>query len=464
MKNNKIGLKLGFVIMSLFLIVILALGFTIDRMFTNFYYSEMQHETEELTSHFIGMAESQDTSNEQMMSTFADFSDVSIFNILEDGSVNLHSGVHDPSDRSFIRSSDVNRIFSGESVSFEYKDPTGHSYIITGKPISEGNSVRSALYVMASTENMKQSLAAVRNILMLAGLGAFILALGITGIIAQILSRPLIKMQKATRKIAAGELETRLSIRSNDEIGFLAGAINDLAVDLQRYRDTRQEFLANISHELRTPITYLEGYAKVVKNGLYETEEEKDLYLDIIYEEAHRIQHLVDDLFELAKMEEGKITLDLDGVDLKHMAEQAIRRIDLKAKEKGLGLNIHHSGEAALIRGDVKRMEQILMNLLENAIRYTDVGEIDVHVIFETESAVIIVEDTGIGIPEEELPYLFERFYRVEKSRSRQYGGTGLGLSIVYKLVELHGGKIIVTSQVGQGTRCEVRFAKQSEQ
>ncbi|KAA1191530.1 sensor histidine kinase [Paenibacillus sp. B2(2019)] len=462
MKNNIIGLKLGSVIMSVFLVVLLILGITIDRMFTSFYYNEMQKETEELTLHFIGMAESPDSSNEQMMSTFAEFSDVSIFNISKDGSVILHSGVHDRADRSFINASDISRIFAGKSVNFEYTDPTGHRYFITGKPISNGQTIQSALYVMSSTENMKQSLASIRNLLLLAGIGAFILALGITGIISLLLSRPLIKMQKATRKIAAGELETRLSIRSNDEIGFLAGAINDLAIDLQRYRDTRQEFLANISHELRTPITYLKGYTKVVKDGLYENEGERDLYLDIIHEEAHRLEHLVEDLFELAKMEEGKISLTLDWIDLKHMAEQAVRRVELKAKEKGLQLKIMYHGVSYRVRGDEKRMEQIMMNLLENAIRYTDEGEITVHVDEDVDgdTVLFIVEDTGIGIPEEELPYVFERFYRVEKSRSRQYGGTGLGLSIVKKLVELHGGKIRITSQPGVGTRCEVRLPR----
>ncbi|WP_339315238.1 HAMP domain-containing sensor histidine kinase [Paenibacillus sp. FSL R10-2734] len=462
MKNNVIGLKLGYVIMSVFLVVLLVLGITIDRMFTGFYYSEMQKEAEELTSHFIGMAESPDSSNEQMMSTFAEFSDVSIFNISKDGSVILHSGMHDRADRSFIHASDVSRIFAGKTVNFEYKDPTGHRYFITGKPISDGHTIQSALYVMSSTENMKQSLASIRNLLLLAGVGAFILALGITGVIALLLSRPLIKMQKATRKIAAGELETRLSIRSNDEIGNLAGAINDLAVDLQRYRDTRQEFLANISHELRTPITYLQGYTKVVKDRLYVTEEERDLYLDIIHEEAHRLEHLVDDLFELAKMEEGKVTLTLDWIDLKHLAEQAVRRVELKAKEKGIHLKIQHHGDSYRIRGDEKRMEQIMMNLLENAIRYTDEGEITVLVDEDKDkdSTLFIVEDTGIGIPKEELPYVFERFYRVEKSRSRQYGGTGLGLSIVKKLVELHGGEIRITSQPGIGTRCEVQLPR----
>ncbi|KAI7249086.1 hypothetical protein KC345_g11777, partial [Hortaea werneckii] len=225
--------------------------------------------------------------------------------------------------------------------------------------------------------------------------------------------------------------------------------------------DTRQEFLANISHELRTPITYLQGYAKVVKEELYETKEEKDLYLDIIGQEAHRLQHLVDDLFELAKMEEGKIPLNLEQVNLRQIVDQAVRRVELSAKEKGLQLTAVYSGRMdGGIRGDSKRMEQIVMNLLENAVRYTEKGEIKASLTFTPVSAVFVVEDTGIGISEAELPYIFDRFYRVEKSRSRQYGGTGLGLSIVNKLVELLGGKIVITSEVGVGTRCEVVFER----
>lgn len=185
--------------------------------------------------------------------------------------------------------------------------------------------------------------------------------------------------------------------------------------------------------------------------------------MDIIHQEAHRLQHLVDDLFELAKMEEGKVTLTQEWIDLSQLAEQAVRRVELKAKEKGLLLKLQLSGDAYMIRGDQKRMEQIIMNLLENAIRYTDEGEIIVHMEFAADAATLIVEDTGIGIPEEELPYIFERFYRVEKSRSRQYGGSGLGLSIVKKLVELHGGKIRMISQPGAGTRCEVQLLNLSK-
>lgn len=460
MKNNRIGLKLGFIIITVFLIVLVFLGFTIDRLFTSFYIDRMRTENEELGSHFAVMAQTDSTSGE-MMKTFAEFSNVSIFNVNANSDVILHSGTHDSSDRKMIRSADLEKIFAGKKVNFLYTEPSGIRYFISGQPIYEKDVATSALYVMSSTEKMEQSLLAVRNLLILSGIGAFLLALGITWITAQYLSRPLLKMQQATRKIAAGDLETRLDINSNDEMGSLAHAINDLAVDLQRYRDTRQEFFANISHELRTPITYLEGYSQVLQQELYETVEEKNKYLEIIHDEALRLQHLVEDLFDLSKMEEGKINLELDWVNMSDLTQQAVRKVELKAREKSLSLKYHENGMMKKTRADKKRMEQIILNLLENAVRYTEKGEINVSLTYTSSAILLVVEDSGIGIPKDEIPYIFERFYRVEKSRSRQYGGTGLGLSIVKKLVELQGGQITVTSEVDKGTRFEIRFIQQ---
>ncbi|OMG00870.1 ATP-binding protein [Paenibacillus sp. FSL R7-0337] len=460
MKNNRIALKLGFIIISVFLIVLMFLGLTIDRLFTSFYFDRMQTENEELGSHFALMAQSDSTSGE-MMKTFAEFSNVSIFNVNAKSEVILHSGTHDSSDRNMIRSAELDRIFAGEKVNFLYTGPSGIRYFVSVQPIYEQDAVSSALYVMSSTETMEQSLLELRNPLILSGIGAFLLALGITWIIAQYLSRPLLMMQQATRKIAAGDLETRLDMKSKDELGSLAHAINDLAADLQRYRDTRQEFLANISHELRTPITYLEGYTQVLRQELYETAEEKDKYLEIIHDEALRLRHLVEDLFDLAKMEEGKINLQLDGVNLSDLTQQVVRKAELKSTEKGLSLKYNETGTMRKLLADKKRMEQIILNLLENAVRYTEKGEINVSLTYTSSAVLLVVEDSGIGIPEEEIPYIFERFYRVEKSRSRQYGGTGLGLSIVKKLVELQGGQIIVTSQADQGTRFEIQFIQQ---
>lgn len=461
--RNKIGFKLGLIILSAFVVVIASLGLAIGRMFSNFYNAEMRTEVDELTTHFTVMSDSPEILTEQTLLKFADFSNVSILYVDNQGNVLAHSGEHDLSDQSFIRPSDVQNLFSGKSMGFEHTDTKGERYFVGAAPILEGNNVISAVYVLSSTKHMDESIAAVRNVLVLSGVGAFLLALGITWIMAQILSRPLVKMQEATRKIAVGDLETRLNIISNDEIGSLAGAINNLAEDLQRYRDTRQEFFANISHELRTPITFLEGYTKVIKDRLYDTEEEKDKYLDIIRGEALRLQHLVDDLFELAKMEEGKISLSLEWIDLAEIADNAVRKIRLKAGDKGLELNTHINNSIPLILGDGMRMEQVLINLLENAVRYTDKGGIHINLNENSSYIYLIVEDTGIGIPETELPFIFERFYRVEKSRSRQYGGTGLGLSIAKKLVELQGGEILVSSKIGDGTRFEIRFEHEGQ-
>lgn len=304
--------------------------------------------------------------------------------------------------------------------------------------------------------NQVQSMYQVKQLLILSGVGAFFLALGFTFVLSRKLSDPLIQMERAARKIAKGELETRVSIVSSDEVGSLAKAFNEMAEDLQKYRDSRREFFANISHELRTPMTYLQGYAKVVKEKLYTTEEEKDKYLEIIQQEANRLTHLIEDLFDLSKMEEGKVSLQLEWIDLSELIGNVVQKIKPQAMKKHLFVHMDISECTALVCLDGNRMEQVFMNLFDNAIRYTDNGVIRVSLQQESNLIIAIVEDTGIGIPEDELPYIFDRFYRVEKSRSREHGGTGLGLAIVKQLVELQGGTVMASSVTGKGTHIRI--------
>lgn len=467
MRRNRIGMKLGLWMIALFVFVLVFLGVAIDRIFTNFHFSDMRSTVNQITAHFVSMAANPELMADHSLDAFADFSDVSIFFINREGEVTAHSGKHDPSDNSFINPSDVSRVFGGETLNFLHTDQENGRYLVSGMhvpPKETGAESDNALYVLASTAHMDESVSRIRRLLILSGIGAFLLAMGVVWIAAELLSRPLLQMQRATRRIAAGQLETRLSIGSRDEIGSLGEAINDLARDLQRYRDTRQEFFANISHELRTPITYLEGYAKVIREKLYTSEEEKDQYLQIIQEEAVRLQRLVNDLFELSKMEEGKISLTLEWIDLKEIACSAVRKSEWKAREKGLSLELRMDGDIPLIQGDGFRMEQILLNMLDNAVRYTEKGEVTVVVRTAHDRVCVVIQDTGSGIPEEELPLLFERFYRVEKSRSRQHGGTGLGLAIAKKLIELQEGQIHVASTVGAGTRFDICFPVKAEQ
>lgn len=454
MKTNRIGLKLGAVIMALLLVVLLSLGVVVDRVFSAFYHAKMKEDVQELATHFAGMARSHEAGSEEMIQTYAEFSGVSIYLIHLATGETVSLGKVQIRDESFIRQEDLRLLYEGQHLFREFGASDGQRYFVSARPI-QGEST--AVYVLSSMKSMEESLERVRGYLALSGLGAFLLALGFTYVVSQLLSRPLVQMEQATRRIAKGNLETRVPVRSSDEIGNLGEAINDLARDLQHFRDTRQEFFANISHELRTPITYLEGYAKVLTDGLYDSEEERDRYLQIIHQESLRLNRLIHDLFELSKMEEGKINLTLEWVDPDELVENCVQKVQLKAREKGLSLFIEKR-EVPLIYADGLRMEQVVLNILENAIRYTEEGAIRIRFLHEPRKVQMILEDTGRGIPADELPYIFERFYRVEKSRSREFGGTGLGLAIVKKLVELQGGTVEVFSEPSVGTRFVMTF------
>lgn len=458
MKISRISLKLGAVIVALFLVILLSLGLVIDRVFSSFYHTKMREDVEELATHLANMVKSHEAGSNEMIQSVAEFSNVGIYLFETSTKETVNLGKIEIRDTSFIQESDLRTLEKGTAVFREFTSFEDQSYFVSARPIvNEGT----AIYVLSSMKSMDESLGRVRGYLTLSGAGAFFLALGFTYIVSQFLSRPMVQMEQATRRIAKGDLETRVDVRSSDEVGDLGSAINDLARDLQHYRDTRQEFFANISHELRTPITYLEGYAKVLSDELYDTEEEKKQYLAIIHQEALRLNRLINDLFELSKMEEGKINLSLEWVDLTEIVENCVQKVQLKAKEKDLTLYSEVAEQVPLVYADGLRMEQVVLNLMENAVRYTAKGAVRVRLLKEKNANQIIVEDTGMGIPADELPYIFDRFYRVEKSRSREFGGTGLGLAIVKKLVELQGGTIDVYSQIGVGTRFIIKLPVQ---
>lgn len=461
MTINRVVIKLGGTILFLLMIVILPLGFVMNQIFSAFYSNHLQEEIGNLAERYAAaVAERRDPMTVGMIEMMSAFSDIKVLITDAQGGVIGNSGVPW---REELPISDADRaqLRQGNSVRLQLTDPvSGERFLTVGEPIIDAGRYFGSVFVFSSVNGLDQSLFKIQQLLALSSLGAFFLAIGFTVVVSRKLSNPLIEMEQATRSIAKGDLETRVTIPSKDEVGSLARAINDLAVELQRYRDTRSEFLANVSHELRTPLTYLEGYSKVLKEELYETEEEKHKYLDIIHQETVRLSHLVHDLFELSKMEEGKISLQMEWIDLTELARNAVQKVEPKAEKKGVRLTFSQSGRIPLVFADGLRMEQVLMNLLDNAIRYTERGSIRLELLDTGEGIKAVVEDTGVGIPAEELPHIFERFYRVEKSRSRVHGGTGLGLSIVKQLVEIQGGAISVTSKVHHGTRFEITLPK----
>ena len=232
--------------------------------------------------------------------------------------------------------------------------------------------------------------------------------------------------------------------------------------DIRRLEKMRSEFVANVSHELKTPITSVKGFAETLLSGDVPDKETADQFLRIIYDESERLNRLITDLLELSKIEKQAMPLQITDVNVNEIINNSTQTISKFARDKNITLHLpDNSAEPVHVEADKDRLGQIVLNLVANAVNYTsDNGEIFINVEERTSKVVISVRDTGMGIPEESLDRLFERFYRVDKARSRHSGGTGLGLAIVKHLVESHDGKIFVKSVEGVGSTFTVELPK----
>ena len=224
--------------------------------------------------------------------------------------------------------------------------------------------------------------------------------------------------------------------------------------ELRRLERVRQDFVANVSHEFKTPLTAIQGFAETLLAGALEDPEHNRRFLEIIRDHAARLATLTNDLLKLARIEAGKLELEFGPVNLGELVERCIETTALKASRKQIALDIDVPSDLPVVRGDASLLRDVLQNLLDNAVQYTPSGgHIKVSARAGDREAVLAVEDTGIGIPLAEQERIFERFYRVDEGRSRQAGGTGLGLSIAKHIAEAHGGRLWVESEVGHGSK-----------
>jgi two-component system phosphate regulon sensor histidine kinase PhoR len=228
--------------------------------------------------------------------------------------------------------------------------------------------------------------------------------------------------------------------------------------DLTKIRNVEQikkDFVDNISHELRTPLAAIKGFVETMEDGM---EGENRNYLEIIKRNTERLINIVQDLLTLSELEEKEIVLEKEDVDVKVLIENILTIFKDAVEKKGIALELKADSELPKIKGDAFKLEQMFINLIDNAIKYTEAGKISLVLKKEEESLVVEIQDTGIGIPEDQQSRIFERFYVVDKSRSKTVGGTGLGLSIVKHIAQLHDAKLTVKSSPGDGTMFSICF------
>ena len=301
------------------------------------------------------------------------------------------------------------------------------------------------LYMVGNSQELVDSLnesfvVAVRQILLFATGAALLTALIVSTVVTRRLVGPIQRMKTASQRIAAGEYDQRVEAPGEDELSALAHAFNQMAGQLSETEQRRRQLVGDVAHELRTPLANIKGVMEGLVDGVLPPE---PVTFQQVEREVTRLQRLVQDLEQLSRAEAGQMLLERERIDPARFIEDAVTRLRSQYQEKDVQLEVRLSPQLPVVSADKWRMTQVMMNLLGNALQYTPSGgRVEVTAQSTEEGLVIRVSDSGIGIAPEHLTHIFERFYRVDKSRSRAGGGSGIGLTIARHLIEAHGGSL----------------------
>lgn len=324
------------------------------------------------------------------------------------------------------------------------------------KPIMENGKITEYAFAIASLQPVNEAMLVLKDYYVYALIIVFFVIILLSFYYSKIIVKPLIKMNRVTKKMANFDFSEKLPITADDEIGGLSGSINTLSVnlkdridrlnvantklqqDIERERQlekTRKEFISGVSHELKTPLSVIRSFAEGIKDGV---SKDTSYYTDVILEETENMNRLIVEMLELAKLESGTYKLDMTTFSIGELTQQVYTKLLFSMEEKHLQVNVD-ADPSILVKANRSRIEQVVVNLLSNAIRYTPDGEkIQVSIIEAEDTVKVEIENTGNPIPEESLEKIWDRFYRLDASRSRHTGGTGLGLSIVKNILDLH--------------------------
>jgi signal transduction histidine kinase len=290
----------------------------------------------------------------------------------------------------------------------------------------------------------------INRFLLLGGAVAIVIALILTFVLSRRMSSPIGVLAKAARRLGGGDLSQRVQFQGKGEVGVLAQAFNSMAADLEYAEQLRRNLVADVAHELRTPLSNIQGYLEAIRDRVMKPNATN---IRSLHEETALLSRLVDELQELSLAEAGELKLIYHTEDIAKLVKQAVNSWQPQLAAKEISLSLDLPDNLPRVNIDGQRVNEVLYNLLENAVVHTHSGgTINVAATRQGDWVEISVSDTGEGIPAEDLPNIFERFYRVDRSRARATGGSGLGLTIAKRWVEAHGGKITAKSELGKGS------------
>jgi len=354
-----------------------------------------------------------------------------------------------------IKESFVKGILEGKITTFRGAI-TGNSKVrmlAVGYPIKYNNVVEGGVLVSMPIPTISKAKMEIIKIFIWNVLIVFVLAAILVYIISKKISKPILKLNDAAKSIAEGNFKKRVEIDDITEIGELGESFNYMAESIEQFENTRNSFIANITHDLRTPMTTITGFVQGILDGTI-PKEKHEWYLSIVLDESKRLSRIVTDLLDISKLEQGSFNLELKDFDLNELVRINIIKFEKKITDKNIQLSVEFERDGLLVNADKDAMSRVLTNLFDNAIKFTNErGFIDICVGTKNGRAYVSVQNSGIGIDEDELNHIFDRFYKTDKSRSLDKNGAGLGLYIVKSIVQAHGERVWAESNKGEFAR-----------
>jgi len=364
---------------------------------------------------------------------------------------------------SLISEGDRQTLLDGKTVTkIGYEEHFDRNIMGVVIPVLENKKLVGIVYSYIPLKSIKDLIYDMGLILAPLAIAMILITIWVGRKIIIAITKPLSQMERVANHLATGDFSERITVSSEDEIGRLGKAFNKMANSLETEDVKRKEFLANVSHELRTPLSYIKGYSEAILDGVAKGAQQEKV-TQLIHKEAGRMQRLVHDLLDLAQLEGEHFPLKKQPIVFSQLIEDVLDTYEIKFIEKELHISTNLNPEI-IVMIDEDRMQQVLHNVLDNAIRYTNQnGNIVITLEQIDDYCELKIKDTGIGIDIEHLENLGERFYRVDKARSRQHGGTGLGLAIVKQIVHIHGGQWKIESEKDKGTTVIIKLNVQDE-
>ncbi|MGG7164235.1 ATP-binding protein [Clostridium ihumii] len=348
------------------------------------------------------------------------------------------------------RNDNFKNLISGKNRMYKEKtDINGVSVISVYMPLYYNSEIDGVLRFISSTENINESIIKLSKYAVMSGIGVVILSSFVSVLISNSVSRPLKNISDGAEKMAKGNFKEKIPKFADDELGKLSDTLNYMSEEILKNEKVKNEFIASVSHELRTPLTSIKGWSIVLKSSDFEDEEEIKEGLDIIEQEVDRLTYLVEDLLDFSKLLSGNITLKKQNTDMEELVESVCRQVNPRIRNEGLGLSLKIDGQIPIVMVDKNRIKQVLINIIDNAIKFTDKGgNIGVHLRADENNIYMSVKDNGSGISKEDLLKVKEKFYKGNSSKS----SNGIGLSVCEEIMELHNGKLKIESEINIGT------------